>query len=167
MKKYKTRCKNIVILDDDWQAKLKKYMAIPYFQFPVEICVHKNGYAIFKYNYEIISVHRAMMNCYGPVEVDHINNNKLDNRVENLRLCTRHENMRNLPLSKNNTSGYKGVLVRKGKKKTAYDASITVNGKCIRLGSYDTAEDAARAYDEAAVKHHGLFAKTNKELGLL
>lgn len=87
--------------------------------------------------------------------VDHIDNDALNNRRENLRLCTNKENIRNGGMRKNNTSGYKGVS-RKGAK---WEACICVDRKTIHLGSYETPEQAHRVYCEAAKKYFGEFAR--------
>jgi hypothetical protein len=107
-----------------------------------------------------ILMHRAIMNASKGVVVDHINGDGLDNRRENLRLCTNAENGRNRRLAKNNKTGYTGVtLTRSG----TYYAHIKVNKKVINLGFFDVAEVAARVRDEAAKKFFGAFAKLNLE----
>ena len=107
----------------------------------------------------LIRMHRQIMNAPGNLHVDHINGNTLDNRRENLRLCTRSENGRNQRKRSDNTTGYKGVVLTKSGMK--YYAKIVVHQQMIYLGCYATAEEAARAYDEAAKKYHGPFARTN------
>lgn len=72
--------------------------------------------------------------------IDHINKNKLDNRKENLRICTNQQNLFNSKLAKNNTSGYTGVRWN-GFSWVAY---IKYNNKRINLGSFDNIEDAIR-----------------------
>lgn len=89
-------------------------------------------------------------------EVDHINNNKLDNRRENLRLATRAEQTRNSSLSRRSSSGYKGVSRQKSSGK--WQAQIVVNGKYIHLGVFDDPKDAHAAYCKAATKYFGEFA---------
>jgi hypothetical protein len=92
--------------------------------------------------------------------VDHINRNPLDNRRENLRLCSRPQNQWNCGLSKRNTSGFKGLFyINRGIKR--WGAKIEFNGKKLYLGYYHTKEEAARVRDEAAKKHHGEFAVLN------
>ncbi len=86
---------------------------------------------------------------------DHRNGDGLCNTEENLRVADHAQNMRNRRTS--NESGYRGFSLIAGE----YKASIRVNGVGKPLGSYETAEEAARAYDAAARYHHGEFASTN------
>lgn len=108
-------------------------------------------------------MHRLILDVPKGAEVDHINGNGLDNRRRNLRICTRSENQWNRRLAPNNTSGFKGVYRFQGK----WRAQIQSFGKKIHIGLYETRIEAARAYDEVAIKCHGDFAATNKRLGLL
>jgi len=91
--------------------------------------------------------------------VDHINGNTLDNRKNNLRICSRTENSRNTKLSKNNSTGYKGVTYYKRDGK--YVAKITVDRKRIHIGYFTTLIEAATAYDLMARKHFGEYANIN------
>jgi hypothetical protein len=91
--------------------------------------------------------------------VDHANNDGLDNRRSNLRLCTPQNNLRNKPVSQDNRSGYKGVSYRADMNK--YVATIGLSYKQVYLGSYKTAIEAALAYDQAAREHFGDFAWLN------
>lgn len=90
-------------------------------------------------------------------DVDHRNGNALDNRRSNLRLATKSQNKQNLH-ARLGSSGYKGVSkTRTGR----WRARIMVNRKSIALGEYDAKEEAAHAYDVAAVKCFGEFANLN------
>lgn len=108
---------------------------------------------------ESLALHRLILGVTDKnIKVDHINGNQLDNRKENLRLCTNRENSVNRGPSKNNTSGFKGVTIDKCGK---WQAAIYQDGKRFYLGLFTKKEDAARAYDIKAVEMHGDFVKTN------
>lgn len=91
--------------------------------------------------------------------IDHINGDPGDNRIDNLRLCTHAENCRNGKLRSSNSSGFKGVSFDKSRQK--WNAEITHQRRKIHLGRYETREEAAIAYDAAAKKFHGEFARVN------
>lgn len=91
--------------------------------------------------------------------IDHINGDRKDNRLKNLRLVTKQQNLQNRAVSSANKSGYKGVYLNKNRKR--WCAAITPNGKSMFLGTYDTPELAAKAYNEAAVKYFGEYARLN------
>lgn len=118
---------------------------------------------------KVVSAHRlAWLYIYGTYpdhDIDHINGVRHDNRISNLRQATRKQNTRYAGISRRNSSGYKGVTWCKERR--CYSAAIAVNRKRINLGRFSDPKEAALAYDEAAVRLHGDFAKTNKMLGLL
>ncbi len=92
-------------------------------------------------------------------QVDHRNGDLLDNRRDNLRLATYRQNQQNAKIRIDNLIGVKGVRFRKDTGK--YVARIhTDNGKRIQVGAFNTPEEAKRAYDEAAIRFHGEFART-------
>jgi len=117
--------------------------------------------------HQIVRMHRSILDAPDGLEIDHINGNGLDNRRSNLRFCKHSENLKNQKLSSRNKIGFKGVSCLGYNRKKPYRATIWVNNKNLCLGYYCTAEGAARAYDAAAVKQHGQFARTNEMLGLL
>lgn len=106
-----------------------------------------------------VLMHRFILNPPDGFEVDHINGDGLDNRRANLRVCSHAENQKNVKKPTTNTSGYKGVAW--SKHHLRWKAEIRANGKRIHLGTFDTAEEAAAAYDTAAKQMHGEFARTN------
>jgi hypothetical protein len=105
-------------------------------------------------------LHRFLLG-YPDDPIDHINGDCLDYRIQNLRICRHKDNIRNSKLSKNNKTGFVGVCVYHYDK-MRYEAYIHVDRKKIGLGIHETAEEAARAYNEAAVKYFGEFARLNK-----
>ena len=109
-----------------------------------------------------ISMHRVILSLgFGdPQKVDHKNHYGLDNRRDNLRICTHRQNMQNMNPHKNGSSAYKGVWWSKEKQK--WLAAIRVNGKLKHLGIFVSEREAAKAYDKAAVELFGNYAQVNK-----
>ena len=89
--------------------------------------------------------------------VDHINGNKLDNRLENLRIVTPQQNNMNKTSSKNSTSQYIGIYLYNKK----WRASIKVNNKNIHLGTFINEIDAAKSRDLATKEYFGIHGKLN------
>lgn len=69
--------------------------------------------------------------------------------------------MQNRKIHFNNRSGFKGVYLHRGKGPNCWYAQIRAHGRKIHVGAFLTPEEAARAYDEAAIKYHGEFARLN------
>lgn len=99
------------------------------------------------------------------LEVDHINGDGLDNRRSNLRLATHQENLANCAkrsATRNKNHGFKGITLNPANGR--WIAQIMVDGVHIECGDYSTPGEAAKAYDEAAIRYFGEFAKTNNVL---
>jgi hypothetical protein len=96
-------------------------------------------------------------------QLDHKNGDHDDNRFSNLRECSQGSNVKNRLLNADNTTGFKGLKVKRG----VFEVYVNADNKRHYVGSYRDPIDAARAYDAAAIMHHGEFAKTNAALGLL
>jgi HNH endonuclease len=153
-----TRGQHTIVDDEDfdwltqwkWQAKWNTCTRSFY-------AVHsiKTGKGVTKF-----AMHRIIMEPLKGFEVDHVNNNTLDNRRKNLRICTKGENQRNRrgPTLKNG-SGFLGVSWNKEKRK--WVAQIRVDHCSHYLGCFDSKEEAARIRDAAAKKLHGKFARLN------
>lgn len=92
-------------------------------------------------------------------QIDHINRDRDDNRLANLRPATASQNIANRAVSQNNIAGFKGVGCRVGGKEPRYRARIRVNGRLIHLGDFKTPEAANEAYADAATLHFGEFAR--------
>ena len=120
------------------------------------------GYLTIKINKKCYKQHRVVFlyfNGYLPKAIDHIDRNKLNNSISNLRPSTKNGNNHNVGPNKKNTSGYKGVYWHKPRKK--WRAMIKINRKQITIGRFNTPEEAALAYNIAALKFHGDFAYQN------
>ena len=90
-------------------------------------------------------------------EIDHINGDKLDNRIGNLRLASRGQNATNATAQKSSRTGLRGVHYHRDAKR--YRAQLSKNGKTTSLGYFDTPEQAHAAYLNAARKVHGPFVR--------
>lgn len=126
------------------------------------LVVKSKQYAVSRINNKFIYMHKFIIGAPPNrfVEIDHINGNSLDNRRSNLRWANRHQNSANaLKTKKKCSSKFKGVWWHKQNKKWA--AEITVHGQKIRLKTYHLESDAAKAYNDAALKYFGKFAKLN------
>lgn len=117
------------------------------------------GYAVRNSEYKrgekrhTIRMHRYIIDTPDGLDTDHINGNKLDNRVVNLRPATRAENQWNRK-KQSGSSKYKGVT----KQGNGWKAQLRCNKEFIYLGYYDSEEAASKAYSEATKKYHGDFA---------
>ncbi len=105
---------------------------------------------------KIIRMYRVILNAKKGEIIDHINGDPLDNRKQNLRICTKSQNCMNSKMRSNNTSGFKGV--NKGNRRTTWRAEIWLNNKKINLGCFKNIYDAVFARKEGEVKYHGEFA---------
>lgn len=106
-------------------------------------------YVLAKVDGRTIKLHRLLLGVLDNdnIEVDHINRDRTDNRMCNLRLATRSINMHNTGINKNNTSGYKGVYPHANGK--SWCAQINVRGKRKYLGYYQTMQEAIQARQRA------------------
>jgi hypothetical protein len=122
------------------------------------------GYAARMENRQAIRLHNIVAERAGmdmTNTIDHISRVKLDNRRSNLRPATRQEQNRNQGMRSDNTSGVRGVVWHKRKKK--WLTCIRVNGKLKHLGYFDDLDEATRVRKEAEEQYFGEFTPTTKE----
>lgn len=117
-------------------------------------CINSCGYVYNSYKKKTF-MHNVVL---GRLYVDHINGDRLDNRRRNLRAATTAENAKNRRPMLNSSTGFRGVTKTKGGK---FSAALQPKSKYIYVGVFDTAEEAALAYNAAAKKHYGEFAYQN------
>ena len=125
-------------------------------------CLDSKGYIQISINKKKYRAHRIAWALHtgmdpGDLEIDHIDLNKQNNAFSNLRLANRLENCWNRPKVNKSVGSLKNVYFRKTSGK--WFSQITVNGKYIYLGTYDSQHLAYKAYCEAANKFHGNFAR--------
>jgi hypothetical protein len=146
----------ILVDDEDAWLSARKWFASP--------CGHKGNQhwrpsAWHPLLGRVMNFHRHIVSPFKGYVVDHINGDPWDNRRANLRICTQAENSRNRKRDRRNTSGYKGVRVRRDG--YGFDVRINFDRKAIFVGTFADKIEAARAFDEAARKYHGEFARLN------
>lgn len=122
--------------------------------------IDRRGYRKITIDGAVYAAHRlAWFYVHGewPGELDHINLNKVDNRIDNLREATRTQNYANRPALRISASGVKGVSWHK--KTGKWVAQISASHRKYHLGLFETKGEAAKAYEEAARRHFGEFAR--------
>lgn len=160
MKKIALTLNKYALVDDEDYTKLIQF----------KWCAHRNPTGVEKY-YALrkgsIRMHRFILglNRWDKVDVDHINGNGLDNRRCNLRICTRRQNCCNrtkqkLIKGKKLSSVYLGVCFDTSRGK--WISYINLNGRRKHLGRFKHEEDAAVAYNVAAIASRGQYASLNK-----
>lgn len=142
----------------DWRAWNTMYALHPAFVYKM-----RNGYLagrVFDQNFLAHRVAWAIVHGAWPSGIiDHINRDRADNRIANLREATYSQNGRNRKSGRNSTSQYLGVLW--GTKARKWRAVIQVDGKHREIGHFSCEQEAARAYDKEAFLHCGEFACLN------
>ena len=126
-----------------------------------------DGYSVIAYGKSHLMIHRVVWTMFNRQmvkgeDIDHINGNRADNRIENLRLCSRADNLKNAQRRKDNTSGIKGVGLHDLTGK--WRARISIAGKQIYLGLFQSLKEAESAIIKVRDKAHGRFANHGTHL---
>lgn len=148
-----SNCEKYIMVDDEDYDYLNQFNWTVYLDY-------KKFYAHRNVKKKIYKMHRVILNIFDKnISVDHIDGDGLNNQKANLRACTQQQNSRNRSKQRNNSSGFKGVTWHKGDKK--WQAQVLINRKMKYLGSFSSAEEAAKVYDEFVIKTFKEFAITN------
>lgn len=125
-----------------------------------------SGYACTARQHKLIWMHRLLMGIveedWTKIQVDHIDNDKLNNRMSNLRLCTIGQNLLNVSPRKDNLAQVSGVNLNK--RDNLWVARIMINGKCVYLGSFKNKEDAIKLRLQKEIEIYGEFSKYYREV---
>lgn len=160
---------NVALIDDEDFELVSKYNWFSHKEYAART-VRVNGEKI------TILMHRFIMGCVkgdGKM-LDHKDGNGLNNQRSNLRFCTSSENQKNKKAwgsskylgvsrhTKNFKKYKKSIAAFKDYSYTNWKATISINGRPKHIGGFTNEIDAAKAYNEAALKYHGEFARLNK-----
>lgn len=123
---------------------------------------HPRGYVTIEIDGRAYLAHRLawlfVHGCFPAEQIDHVNRDRADNRLCNLRPASHSQNMANRAHFKNNVSGFRGVYRHSPNR---WRAQIRKDGVLYRLGNFDTPEEAHAAYLKAADRIHGVFAEAS------
>ncbi len=155
MKKIPLTHGKFAIVDDDVYLHLS----------PFKWHFDRHGYAkrtlpIGPFTRKKVSMHRMVAQTPKGMDTDHINGDKLDNRRENLRACTRSQNLLNRGAQKNSTTKQKGVFWYKRYNK--YEVQLMVRKVKHNLGYYQSKDEAVRVAADFMKKNHGEFCRAGK-----
>lgn len=123
-------------------------------------CLNNNGYLVVRINDKLLYVHRIIYMLHNGISngvVDHVDMNKLNNKIENLRLCSISQNLQNRTKTAANTSGYKNVYwcASEGK----YKVQVTKNKHRYHGGTFDCVEEANKSAQHLRKVLHERFAR--------
>lgn len=162
--KYKNSILTILI-DEENLYLFDKYRWYPHLisgKFYIQRTIYLDKIKSKKSKRRTIFLHREIMQPTNSKEfIDHKNGNTLDNRKMNLRLTNARGNNRNSVKKSTNTSGYKGVQKDKRSPTGTWGIQIKLENKVYSKWGFETAKDAAKAYNKIAFEYFGEFAKLN------
>jgi len=138
-----------ILLDEKNKYLLENY----------SFCINRDGYLHARSEGKVKTLHYFFLKKKDGFVVDHINGNKLDNRISNLRYVTHAQNVMNQAKRITNSSGYKGVTWNKEAKK--WKVQLGLNGKRHFGGYFDDLEEAAKAYNKHAKRLFGKYCRLN------
>lgn len=146
-----------ILVDKEHLTKLEDYT------IGVKMRGDHKPYAYISGKGKTTILHRFLLNYNGTLQVDHINNNGLDNRLENLRIGTRSQNLQNVKMFKHNTSGVKGLSFNK--RYNIWRAYIKLNGKFVwqKKFPYNMKEQAIKELEQARMKYHEWAPRKNQK----
>ena len=160
MKEIKLGETGFVALVDDGDYEFLNQWKWAYTKSRKKYYASRNGYVSGKK--KTIFMHRLILNTPDGMETDHIDGDSLNNQRSNLRIVTPQQNHFNKrPHDKPKRSKYTGVHIYSKKGHKYIKASISMNGHNVHLGNFPTERDAAIAYNEAALRMRGEFARLN------
>lgn len=146
----------IAIVDDDDYEELSKYKWRGTYKVGEKPYARTHIWDKISKKRKDLIMHRHIMRVTDPnIKVDHINRNTLDNRKENLRLCSTAENCRNKSTVSRNKTGYRNVSFNKACKK--WKVEIKHNNKKVYYGYFDCPIEAAKVADSAMIDLYGEF----------
>jgi HNH endonuclease len=145
----------IVCLDDDCGELVKSHQ----WRIYESRSTPDHPYVWTTVDWKLMAMHRLIMGNPEGMHIDHRDGNPLNNRRDNLRICTRSQNKANSKLYRNNQSGFKGVSFVKARHRLPWLACVYHNRKRIDLGWFATPAEAHEAYKVGALRIFGEFAR--------
>ena len=146
-----------------WSVKSARWMKITKLKKYIQIGLYKNGKVTQCYIHRLIAI-AFIPNPDGKLCVDHIDEDKQNNNIDNLRWVSNQENSFNTKIRCTNTSGVKGVCFKKNHQK--WEALITINGKQTHLGYFNTIEEATYARRTKALEVQGVYMNSCETLSV-